>query len=113
MDLDDYQRLALSTAVYKASDFPYTAVLYPTLGMCGESGEVAEKIKKIIRDHNGDFQNPELKKAILLEMGDVLWYLACLASDLNASLADIAHMNLEKLASRKQRSQLHGSGDDR
>uniref|UniRef100_A0A6M3INP9 Putative nucleotide pyrophosphohydrolase domain-containing protein n=1 Tax=viral metagenome TaxID=1070528 RepID=A0A6M3INP9_9ZZZZ len=103
MDFDDYQIEARTTAIYPIG------VIYPTLGLCGEAGEVAEKIKKIIRD-GGEFAHNAL---IAQELGDVLWYLANLAADLGFSLDEIAHMNLDKLSSRKIRDKLHGGGDDR
>ena len=98
----------MSTAVYPADK----AIVYPSLGLCGEAGEVAEKIKKTIRDADGVFDT-ERRKAIALEIGDVMWYAAALARDIDISLADIAAMNLEKLESRRSRMRLHGEGDDR
>ncbi len=100
MTFDEYQTQAQSTAIY---DHP---IIYPTLGLCGESGEVAEKVKKHMRDGTS---LDELKK----ELGDVLWYLAAIASDLNISLNDIALTNIDKLQSRKERGKLGGSGDNR
>tara|TARA_Y100000593_G_scaffold1406_1_gene2855 strand:+ start:3880 stop:4182 length:303 start_codon:yes stop_codon:yes gene_type:complete len=100
MTFDEYQVKAKQTAIY---DHP---VIYPTLGLCGESGEVAEKVKKHLRDGTS---LDELKK----ELGDVLWYLASIASDLNISLNDIALTNVEKLQSRMERGKIQGSGDNR
>lgn len=108
MTFEEYQKHAMSTAIYPADK----AILYPALGLCGEAGEVAEKIKKTIRDADGVFDD-ERCKAIALEIGDVLWYAAALARDINISLEDIAEMNLEKLKSRRSRMRLHGEGDDR
>lgn len=115
MDLDDYQTLSRSTAVYTALGGPASQerIYYTTLGLCGESGEVADKVKKVLRDHQGDFSSMELVNPILLEMGDVLWYLAALATELGTPLSAIAQANLEKLTSRKQRDRLQGSGDAR
>ena len=100
MTFDEYQVKAKQTAIYDHS------VIYPTLGLCGESGEVAEKVKKHLRDGTS---LDELKK----ELGDVLWYLASIASDLNISLNDIALTNVEKLQSRMERGKIQGSGDNR
>ncbi len=108
MTLDEYQKQAMSTAIYPTDK----AIIYPALGLCGEAGEVAEKIKKTIRDANAVF-DIERRKAIALEIGDVLWYAAALARDIDINLDEIAAMNLKKLESRRSRMQLHGEGDDR
>lgn len=117
MELDQYQKAALETAVYPKE---YKAI-YPALGMNGEAGEVADKMKKvlrdsdvIVRDGNGAIVLPDAKREELAkEVGDVLWYVATMAYDLGYSLSEIAEMNIRKLASRKQRGQLNGSGDNR
>jgi NTP pyrophosphatase (non-canonical NTP hydrolase) len=96
-----YQKAARRTAIYT------DRITYPTLGLCGEAGEVAEKIKKFMRD--GVLNDKEVAK----ELGDVLWYIANLAEDLGYDLAEIADMNLEKLADRKNRGVIRGSGDNR
>jgi NTP pyrophosphatase (non-canonical NTP hydrolase) len=84
------------------------AIIYPTLGMMGEAGEVSEKVKKWMR---GD---RELDKAELVkEVGDVLWYVTALADDLGYTLEDVALMNIEKLASRRDRGVVKGEGDNR
>lgn len=108
MELDDYQKGALETAIYPKEN----AVVYPTLGLVGEAGEVADKVKKVIRDNEGVFTD-EKKKELAKEIGDVLWYIATLSSDLGFTLDEIARMNYEKLHSRKERGKLHGSGDNR
>ena len=103
MKFNEYQKIAKTTAVYPSE---YT-VVYPTLGLTGEAGEVAEKVKKHIR---GDTKNlGNLKK----ELGDVLWYLSAIASDLDISLEDVARTNLKKLESRLERDMIKGSGDNR
>jgi len=107
-DFDDYQTAARETAVYPW----HLSCIYPTLGLCGEAGEVAEKVKKIHRDKHGTPDQSDLE-AIEKELGDVLWYLSNIASDMNLSLDHIAKLNLEKLAARAARGVLHGSGDDR
>ncbi len=108
MQIDEYQKRAVSTAIY-----PHTAaVTYPALGLVGEAGEVAEKIKKVIRDNEGIFTRDK-REEIAKELGDVLWYIAALSRDLDIPMEDIALANLHKLASRKQRGKLQGSGDNR
>mgnify|MGYP006275450925 CR=1 FL=1 len=109
MDLASYQERSRATARYpQAGANP----LYPTLGLCGEAGEVADKVKKVIRDQDGVFSDA-LKEDIALELGDVLWYVAQLATELGWSLEDIAQANLDKLASRAARNVIQGSGDRR
>ena len=103
MTLNEYQRKARSTAIYPAS----CAILYPTLGMVGEAGEVANKVKKILRD--GNFN----REAIADEVGDCLWYIAALCRDLNVDMKDLAKNNLRKLHDRKLRGVIQGSGDKR
>ena len=108
MTLNEYQSMALETAVYPQQ----YKVIYPALGINGEAGEVADKVKKIIRDNNGEISD-EKRLEIAKEVGDVLWYCATLSHDLGYSLDEIAKMNYEKLSSRKQRGMLGGSGDNR
>lgn len=108
LSLNDYQKMALETAIYPED----VKIVYPALGLNGEAGEVADKVKKVIRDNNEVFDD-EHKKAIALEAGDTLWYVATLAHDLGYTLEDIARMNYEKLKSRQERHKLHGSGDNR
>ena len=109
MDFDNYQIEARKTAIYPNKDKNF---IYPTLGLVGESGEVAEKIKKILRDKNGKFDY-ESKTAIKKELGDVLWYLANLCNELDFTLNEVAVENLEKLNNRLFRGKISGSGDDR
>lgn len=116
MTLNDYQKAALTTAVYPRE----FKAIYPALGMAGEAGEVADKMKKIIRDtdikrnEQGAIEiEPKKAAEIAKEVGDVLWYVATMANDLGISLESIAAMNIEKLQSRKRRGVLGGSGDNR
>jgi NTP pyrophosphatase (non-canonical NTP hydrolase) len=108
MDLNDYQKAARRTAIYAE----HHRVIYPALGLASEAGEVAGKIKKVLRDQGGDFAKAPLE-AIKDELGDVLWYVAVLAADLGLALDEIAAENLAKLSSRKQRGRLSGGGDRR
>ena len=107
-DLDMYQQVAKQTAIYPREQ----AIIYPTLGLTGEAGEVANKVKKIIRD-DGNKINESLVQEISGEIGDCLWYISVLADDIGCKLSDIANANLEKLANRKEKGTLHGSGDTR
>jgi NTP pyrophosphatase (non-canonical NTP hydrolase) len=107
-DLDMYQQVAKTTAIYPREQ----AIIYPTLGLTGEAGEVANKVKKIIRDGSNS-KDERLVSEIKSEIGDCLWYIAVLASDFDIKLSDIASTNLEKLANRKKNGTIHGSGDNR
>ena len=106
---DLYQGQAEETAVYpNKGDNLY----YPALGLAGEAGEVCEKIKKIYRDKKG-ILSTEDKEELEKELGDVLWYVATLASEIGAFLSEIAEGNLDKLQSRMKRDVIKGSGDNR
>lgn len=109
LSFKEYQEKSRMTAVYPDIGNNF---IYPTLGVVGESGEVAEKVKKILRDKNG-IVSEEDKRELSKELGDVLWYIANLATELKLSLCDIASRNLEKLSSRQKRGKLHGEGDNR
>lgn len=92
----------------------YDGYMEKALGLAGETGEVMEKIKKMIRDKNGVFSpTPEDIAELKKELGDVLWYLSALAFYNGIDLDDVARVNLDKLRSRKQRNKIHGSGDNR
>lgn len=110
MTFDEYQKQALTTVLSTGDNFK--DLLHWVLGVNGEAGEIAEKIKKIIRDKNGELSSEdvtELKK----EIGDVLWYLAVLSHELGLSFDEVADLNLQKLADRKKRNALQGKGDNR
>ena len=109
MELSEYQRRSRATAVYPEAGSNLT---YPALGLCGEAGEVAEKVKKAIRDDGGEL-TPERRAALAAELGDVLWYVAQLASEAGLELDALARENLDKLLSRRERGVLQGSGDSR
>ena len=109
MDFKTYQKNSRLTAQYPNLGSNY---IYPTLGLVGEAGEVAEKIKKVIRDKKGIFDE-ESKKGLKKELGDVLWYVSNLCTEFNFKLEDVAIQNLEKLKLRAARGKIKGSGDDR
>lgn len=112
MTLDEYQRGALRTASYPEA----ARTLYPALKLAGEAGEVTEKLGKLMRDEGwlpGQPLDDDQRSALVKELGDVLWYVAVLASDLGVSLETVGAVNLDKLASRQARGVLGGSGDDR
>ena len=109
MDLADYQQRSRATAIYPGAGMDLT---YPALGLCGEAGEVAEKVKKAIRDDGGILTDAR-RTALAGELGDVLWYLAQLATEARLDLDEIAEANLAKLRSRQARAMLQGSGDTR
>ena len=113
MDFKEYQRESRKTAKYP--DVGNTFV-YPALGLSGESGEIADKFKKLIRDH--EINRPsemtaEQKEEMAKELGDVQWYIAQLCTELGLDLEEVALRNLEKLFSRMDRDKLGGSGDNR
>lgn len=104
---ETYQDHAMTSAIYPEQ----YKIMYPALGL-GEAGEVQNKVKKIYRDNGGQW-SAENRIAVAEELGDLLWYIAVLANDLGVSLGYIANQNLDKLASRKERNVLGGSGDSR
>lgn len=110
MTLEEYQAKALTTVLSTGDEFK--DLLHWVLGLNGEAGEVAEKLKKIIRDKNSVVSDED-KAELAKELGDVLWYIAVFANDLGVSLDQIAQTNLNKLKSRKDRGVLGGKGDNR
>ncbi len=124
MNMNEYQAAADSTAVFPPVMVPdrvgadceevYTRmnIVYPTLGLSGEAGEFANKVKKVIRDNQGT--TGENRRVDLLdELGDVLWYVAACATALDASLDTVARNNVKKLADRMERGKIQGEGDKR
>jgi NTP pyrophosphatase (non-canonical NTP hydrolase) len=108
MKFSEFEAAALTTALY---DDKYR-VMYPALGLAGETGEVLEKIKKVYRDNDGRLDSDKVD-AIAKEIGDVLWYVAALCRDLDITMDDVAESVLAKLRSRAERNALRGSGDER
>ena len=106
--LEGYQQFVRST---KAYDSEYNLV-YPVLGLANEAGEVAGKLKKIMRDESGQMSEENFY-AIVAELGDVAWYLTAVADDLGITISDIFYENYKKLSSRKARGVIKGSGDNR
>jgi NTP pyrophosphatase (non-canonical NTP hydrolase) len=109
VNLNDYQRAALRTAAPREK---HNELFHLLLGLVGETGEIAEKAKKIVRDNESDFSQwdtEDLKK----ELGDTLWYVAVIADYFDLALEDVAALNISKLADRRTRGVLGGSGDDR
>lgn len=104
MRFEEYQELAKTTAIYPES----AKIFYPCLGLAGEVGEICEKVKKHVRDGR-ELDKEDLKK----ELGDVLWYISALSTDLGIDLEDVALTNYRKLKDRKERNTLSGSGDNR
>ena len=109
LTFDKYQEGAEETVFYpnKGSN-----LVLPSLGLIGEAGEVSKIVAEVIRDKRGKISKED-RERLEQELGDVMWYLSSLATELGLSLEDIARRNLEKLASRKERGMLRGSGDDR
>ena len=105
MNLNEYQTAAAETAVYPRNG--NNALIYTALGLASEAGEVAGKVKKMIRD------NVWQRDAVKAELGDVLWYVAAMASEVGFTLEDVAQANIDKLTDRKRRDRLRGDGDYR
>lgn len=114
MTFNEYQKKSRKTALYTNIDKEVIGshILYPTLGLAGETGEFVEKIKKIIRNKNGVFDEED-KESLKGELGDILWYIAQLATDLGLELDDIAKSNLDKVLSRLERNAINSEGDNR
>ena len=109
MNLNEYQKAAEVTAIYPSG--LWIGLVYTTLGLNGEAGEIAEKVKKLLRDDKT--MTEEHRQELILELGDVLWYVANLAKELDVSLEEVATQNIAKLQSRNKRNMLGGSGDNR
>jgi NTP pyrophosphatase (non-canonical NTP hydrolase) len=113
MTFNEYQDECAKTDVgTSAQDNLKPGWMYYVLGIGGETGELLEKIKKLFRDDYGEMTE-ERKKAVILEMGDMMWYMARLCSHLGVKFDQVALMNVDKLQSRKKREKIHGDGDIR
>jgi NTP pyrophosphatase (non-canonical NTP hydrolase) len=107
--MNDYQKQSRKTWNLVHTDHP---IVYPTLGLVNEAGELAGKVKKIFRDKEGVISEED-RQALKFELGDVLWYLAQIATELDLTLEEVAQSNLEKLFSRLERNTIRGEGDHR
>lgn len=110
MTFDEYQIKSTETAIYPKVGG--SGLIYPLLGLSGETGEVCDKFKKIIRDKGGVISEDD-KNGLVLEIGDLLWYIAQISRELGVSLGEVAELNIQKLADRKSRNAIGGSGDNR
>ena len=126
LSFNNYQKLMTQTAIYPDTNVvhPHKGIvganyIYPALGLVDEAGEVAGKVKKILRDKIGQIRNddgvidPEITDMITKELGDVLWYVSQLAREFEIKLQDVANANVEKILSRQERGVIQGSGDNR
>ncbi len=111
MNFNYFQIKTRTTAIYKGKG-SFKGLQYAVLGLCGESGEVAEKLKKIMRDKD-DVISDDDRESLKKELGDILWYIGAVASELGISFSDLAETNVEKVLGRKARNVLGGSGDNR
>jgi len=107
MTLNEYQERAIKEAFYEKDD-----VVYNALGITGEAGEIADHVKKMLRDDKGVLTD-DRKEALKKELGDVLWYIANMARRLGLTLDEVAEANIQKIVDRKSRGVQHGSGDNR
>lgn len=113
IDFDEYQKRANETAIYpEAGTGSVAAVSYVTHGLTGEAGEIANKVKKILRDAKGRL-TLENRMALQKEVGDVLWYVNALCRELGMTMKEVAILNILNLAERKKKGTLQGEGDDR
>ena len=110
MTFEEYQKFTKSTASYPTENG--LNLMYTTLGLAGEAGEVTDKMKKVIRDKGGVI-NEETKYELAKELGDALWYISQLSAELNLTLDEVAEANIKKLKSRIARGTVHGDGDNR
>lgn len=105
---DNYQKIAMENEVWPKQ----YSFIFPALGIAGEAGEVAEKVKKILRDKDGEVDETD-RLEIVKELGDVLWYISAMAYDLGYTLQEVAEENIRKIHSRRERGKIHGNGDNR
>lgn len=107
MNVKEYEDFMSTSKVYDC-----LPIVYPILGMNGEAGEAAEKVKKCLRDNNGVFSN-QVKTDIMRELADVLWYIWATADDMGYTLEDVMEIGIEKVEKRQKTNTIHGSGDNR
>ena len=113
MDFDEYQEKAKKYDFFEAtSDLKAVGFTEKVLGLVGEAGETADKIKKLLRDKDGEVSDVD-KELVIKELGDTMWYIASISRYLETPLSEVARGNLDKLESRWQRNKLHGEGDER
>lgn len=113
MDFNEYQKRAAKYDLSEATtDLKAVGFMEKVLGLAGEAGETADKIKKLLRDKDGKFDSGD-KDGIKKELGDTLWYVAAIARYLDLPLSEVAAGNIDKLESRYQRNRIHGEGDER
>ena len=112
MELNDYQKKAAKYDLFEVAGIKEVGFLEKVLGLVGEAGETADKIKKILRDKNGVVSDED-RDLVIKELGDTLWYIAAISRYLGVGLSEVASGNIEKLESRYQRNKLHGAGDER
>ena len=113
MEFDEYQKKAAKYDLFEvSSDLKEVGFIEKVLGLTGEAGETADKIKKILRDKDGMVSDKD-RESVTKELGDVLWYVAAIARYLGVDLSEVAEGNINKLESRYQRNKLHGAGDER
>ena len=108
-DFNKYQKECRKTAIYPKIGKNF---IYPTIGLVGEAGEIANKVKKVIRDDNSKLNNKN-REELAYELGDIMWYVAQLSTELNIKLSKVVEMNIEKLTQRMKKNTVHGSGDHR
>ena len=112
MNMDEYQEKIVKYDTFSKCSLSEVGFVEKVLGLTGEAGETADKIKKILRDKNGEISKED-RDAVCKELGDVLWYLASIARYLDLPLSEVAEKNVSKLEDRYQRDKIHGSGDER
>ncbi len=113
MNFDEYQKKAKKYDFFEpGKDLRDVGFIEKVLGLVGEAGETADKIKKILRDKDGVVSDED-RDLITKELGDTLWYIAAVSRYLDVPLSEVANKNIDKLESRYQRNKLHGEGDNR
>ena len=112
MEFDEYQEKAAKYDLFEKAGINEVGFLEKVLGLVGEAGETADKIKKILRDKDGVVSDED-RDLVVKELGDTLWYIAAISRYLGVELSEVAGGNIEKLESRYQRNKLHGAGDKR